>query len=338
MLRVMIAWAVGPGERWLARDHLVDHAAERVDVSSPVDVGGSAGLLGTHVLRRADRQAGPGDRLLVASHRPGDPEVGHHGVPIGDQDVGRLDVAVDEASLVGIGQRLGHLAPEAKGLAHRELLLAGKTRRKRLALDYRHHVVEDPLRRARIVHGEDVGVAQLGSDLHLAQEPLGAEGLGQLRTHHLDRHLPLVLEVLGQVDRGHPAFPEHVVDPVAIGQGLTDPRHLERPGRHRARRHSRFGGCRVAAIQAEMRLGRQRGVTRRTAADISGQRRFPVRARAGRMDRRNDRTAGDASAVQPAAARTPSSTAMLATASPSGVGAGIPASAAAPNASTISRY
>ena len=47
----------------------------------------------------------PGLGELVApglAHRPGDAEVGHQGVAVLEQDVLRLDVAVDDAVLVGV--------------------------------------------------------------------------------------------------------------------------------------------------------------------------------------------------------------------------------------------
>ena len=48
-------------ERGLARQHLVEHAAERPDVGAPVD-GFAARLLGAHVRRRAEHHAGLGHR------------------------------------------------------------------------------------------------------------------------------------------------------------------------------------------------------------------------------------------------------------------------------------
>ena len=56
-----------PGERRLAGQHLVEHAAERVDVGAGVDVALAARLLGAHVGRRADGEAGLGE---LARRRP----------------------------------------------------------------------------------------------------------------------------------------------------------------------------------------------------------------------------------------------------------------------------
>jgi len=54
-------------------------------------------------------------------------------------------------------------------------VLAGKPSPARLALDVRHDVVDVALRLATVVQGENRGVLELGRDLDLAQEPLGAE-------------------------------------------------------------------------------------------------------------------------------------------------------------------
>jgi hypothetical protein len=43
-----------------------------------------------------------------------------------------------------------------------------------------------------------------GRDLDLAQEPLGAERLCQIRAQHLDRHAAVVLEILGEIDGCRP--------------------------------------------------------------------------------------------------------------------------------------
>ena len=78
-------------------------------------------------------------------------------------------------------------------------------------------------------------MAEAGRDLDLAEEPLRAERGGQLRIQHLDRHLPAVAQVLGQVDGGGASAPELALDLVAAGEGGGHPRipfgQALRPGR-----------------------------------------------------------------------------------------------------------
>ena len=54
-----------------------------------------------------------------------------------------------------------------------------------------------------------------GGEPDLALEALGAERGGQLGVEHLERDRAVVLEVLGQVDRGHAAAPELALERVA---------------------------------------------------------------------------------------------------------------------------
>ncbi len=59
---------------------------------------------------------------------------------------------------------------------------------------------------------------QLGRELDLAQEALGAERGGELGAEHLERDQPLVPQVAREIDRGHAALPELALDGVAVGQ------------------------------------------------------------------------------------------------------------------------
>ena len=44
---------------------------------------------------------------------------------------------------------------------------------------------------------------------------------GELGSEHLDGDLPLVAEVVGEVDGGHAALAELVLQPIAVGEGMT---------------------------------------------------------------------------------------------------------------------
>ena len=96
-----------------------------------------------------------------------------------------------------------------------------------LSLDPGHHVVQeiraDPARArdlARIDQSQDVGVLEVGGDADLAQEPFGAEHGSELGMQHLECHGAIVLEILRQVDRGHPAASKLTLDGVAAGEAI----------------------------------------------------------------------------------------------------------------------
>ena len=57
---------------------------------------------------------------------------------------------------------------------------------------------------------------QIGGYFDLAREALSTQYSSQLGPQNFDGHLPLVLEVLGEVHRGHAAFAEVGLDAVAV--------------------------------------------------------------------------------------------------------------------------
>ena len=59
---------------------------------------------------------------------------------------------------------------------------------------------------------------QPGGDFDLAGEPFSANGHGEFRPEDLHRNFAMVLEVLSQIDRGHPAAAELSFERVAAGQ------------------------------------------------------------------------------------------------------------------------
>ena len=56
---------------------------------------------------------------------------------------------------------------------------------------------------------------EVGSRLDLGQEPLGSDDRRQFGLQNLERHLPLVLDVVRQVDGRHAALTEFGLDAVA---------------------------------------------------------------------------------------------------------------------------
>jgi hypothetical protein len=158
-------------------------------------------------------------RSPAASTARADAEVGEHTPLAPEQDVLRLDVAVDDAVPVGIPQRLRHFMGDPHGLGQRELGLARQPLPQRLPVHERHGEPEMAGRLAGIVHGEDVRVVETRSQLDLPKEPLGAQRLRQLGMENLQGDRTVVPEIASEVDRSHAAAPELALDDVAVGQG-----------------------------------------------------------------------------------------------------------------------
>ena len=106
---------IGFGVRRPAARQLVERHAQPVDVRPRIAP--AVESLGRQVPQGAQEVAGVGQRLRIAGVVR-QPEVGHpHRPPLVEQEVRRLDVAVDDALGVGIGQRLGRLHADPCRLA-----------------------------------------------------------------------------------------------------------------------------------------------------------------------------------------------------------------------------
>ncbi len=79
-----------------------------------------------------------------------------------------------------------------------------------------HDVIQERVGFARIEQRQNGGMLQVRSDLDLVQEALGAEDGGEFGAEDFDGNLAVVLEVVGEVDRGHAAGAQLALDPIAI--------------------------------------------------------------------------------------------------------------------------
>ena len=136
-----------------------------------------------------------------------------------EQDVLGFDVAMNDPVLVGIRQRVEDFPGDPDRIVDPELGLAVEPGPEGLAVDEGHDVEEEAIRRAAVEEGQDVRVLQRGGGGDLLDEPLGAEDGGEFGFEDLHRHLAVVLHVLGQIDRGHPALAEFAFDSIAVGEG-----------------------------------------------------------------------------------------------------------------------
>ena len=122
---------VAPAHRVDARQRLVEHEPQRVDVGGALQAL-AARLLGGHVGERPHDVAGA--RQHVAVGHPRDPEVRELrdaaallGL-VGADDVRGLDVAVDDAARVGVLERVAERHADAQHVAVRQLALAQELR------------------------------------------------------------------------------------------------------------------------------------------------------------------------------------------------------------------
>ena len=201
----------------LAGERLVEHAAERIDVGARVHLP-ALDLLGCAVLDRSDKGAGtrcPGrgellDRAEVRQVRA---------VVRADEDVRRLDVAVNEPARMGGVQRGRDLAGDRERAPHGQPALLGDQRLQVGPLDAGHRDPEEVVVLARVVDRDDVGVVERGREPRLAQEAVAEVGFAEPRREELQRGPAPQAYVLGPVDDAGAAATELLDDPVAAELG-----------------------------------------------------------------------------------------------------------------------
>ncbi len=192
-----------------AGDTLEEHAAEGIDIRTPVDPT-TRDLLGRDVVDRSDEAPVAGEaahrRDVAGESEVADVQVLRFVQPRHEQVAG-LHVAVDEPRLVRGVERLGCLADEVDGTRGVERPLLPQHLAQVRALDVFHHQVEP----ARVLTGSerrnDVRVIETRRQLGFAQEALPeALVLGDLVAEQLQRRPTTVPRVLGEEHRAHGAL------------------------------------------------------------------------------------------------------------------------------------
>ena len=207
----------GRGERWFPREHFKGDRTQRIDVGPGVDTALAHRLFRRHVVRRTEREPRLRHALTArVLQRQRDAEVRYERMAALQQNVLRLDVAMDHATLVGVLQRIRHFTRNAQRVIHRELTLPIESAAQRLAVDERHHVEQLTIGAAAVEQRQDVRMLQRGGKLDLLKKPLRADDRTELGMQQLDRHVAPVTHVLGQIHGRHAALPELAFQPVAI--------------------------------------------------------------------------------------------------------------------------
>ena len=196
------------GKRRPAGEQEVEGAAQRVDVGPMIQVGAVEGLLGGHVVGGA---RGPfvflGRFLPAAADQSGHAQVEdlYHALPV-DQQVGRLDVAMDHVVAVGVGQAAGRLAKVIDGPFELQGAFGFHHPLEVLPLDELHHHVVAVVFPVDVVGMDDIRMVQRRDRPGLAKELLQRGGiLAELLGDDLQRHRAVHRGVLGHEDPAHAA-------------------------------------------------------------------------------------------------------------------------------------
>ena len=201
---------IGSGCLWREfGEHLVDDHAEGIDVCPVIHIGSCQETLRCDVIRRAVLDFSRGVGVLVT----GEPEIHDFGLPVfSDEDVGGLDVAVDDVLVVRVLKRITKLCDETAGMGRCHLIAMNQTMQVQ-TVDVLHHEVKMAFRGlTKVVHGGDVCVCESGHGTRLDDEAAGVvlmerSGRGQ----QLDGHPAVQRHLSSEIDSPHSTDTQDVV-------------------------------------------------------------------------------------------------------------------------------
>ena len=154
---------------------------------------------------------------LVGAVDAGDAEVAQfHAAFIGQEDVGRLDIPVDDAIRVGHFQRTQQLAHDAQDFPGVEVVAGVEIGLQLLAMHVLHDDIGKVLFLAVVIDGDDVGMIELAGGLGLDQEAagmlLGLARIKLIRADGLDGDGALDDGVEALIDDTHRALADRADD------------------------------------------------------------------------------------------------------------------------------
>ena len=163
--------------------------------------------------------------------RARDAEVREAGLAAGEENVLRLDVAMEHVPLVRRRQRGGDRLPDRHYLRHRQLLVALEARSQRSAVEIRQHEEQAPLVRPGIQDRNDVRMMQLRRDPHLTQKALGGDVRRELFAENLERDRSAKLAIARKPNGRRRTATELSLNRIPTGEFARDDagRHGPRP-------------------------------------------------------------------------------------------------------------
>src|SRR5262245_14665795 len=201
-------------ERTPAREQLKENDAERKNIAARVERF-SGGLLRRHIRDAADKKSRPRAsrrkrRVVVfrGLRQLGQTEVGEFGVAVfGDKDIGRLDVAMQDADIVSGGQSVRDADEQLHDLPPAASLRIGPVAQRAAIDEFRDEILLT-LKFAHVVDRKDMRMVEKGRHLRLTLKPAARARVRQFSGKKLDRHRPVELGVACTIHLAHAALTE----------------------------------------------------------------------------------------------------------------------------------
>jgi len=200
----------------MSGEHLEENASEAVDIASSVDLFARR-LLRTHVGSSAYGDACSRE-LLVSYSLDGssNSEIGDNGVPMREQNVARLDVAMDEALGVCVSECVSDFARNIECLANRKRTFLLDLLLESWSLDVWHDVIRQAIDFTGVEHREDVWMLKACRDVDFSGEALATDYACEVSRENLQSNPASVAHVAREIDGRHASAAELALDRVAV--------------------------------------------------------------------------------------------------------------------------
>ena len=209
----------GKGRRPVKR--IVERVAEAVDVGTAIDAAAVHHLFRGHVIRRSNRRLftlGRLPRLLSLEGDSGQSQIEdlQHAVGV-DQEIGRFDVAMDQAHRMGVSEPFGRLTDEIGRFAIIQRALFFDHAAKILSFDVLHHQIVDVFSvfdvLVEVVRANDMRMIELRDGKGLETKAVQQVGIGLvLAGQDLDGAAAAHHLVFGQEHPAHAPLAQRLED------------------------------------------------------------------------------------------------------------------------------
>jgi hypothetical protein len=134
------------------------------------------------------------------------------------QNVLRLDVAMDDTTAVRVVERVGDLACDSQSLFEWKLAFSLQTGSHRRSRHARHDVEDGAVVLPGVEQRKDVRVVEASEEPNFSGEPLDAHRRRELTMQNLERDRAVVAQVPSAIDGGHSTAAQLALDRVPAGE------------------------------------------------------------------------------------------------------------------------